>query len=47
MTQKRRFIMEKKNVVMVGNPGRGKTHMAIGLGLKACALGMSVLFLLI
>lgn len=39
-----RFITEKKNVVMVGNPGRGKTHMAIGLGLKACALGMSVLF---
>lgn len=39
-----RFISERKNVVMVGNPGRGKTHMAIGLGLKACALGMSVLF---
>ena len=39
-----RFIDEKKNVVMVGNPGRGKTHMAIGLGLKACALGMNVLF---
>ncbi|WP_196590412.1 IS21-like element helper ATPase IstB [Pectinatus frisingensis] len=39
-----RFIGEKKNVVMIGNPGRGKTHMAIGIGLKACALGMSVLF---
>lgn len=39
-----KFISEKKNVVMIGNPGRGKTHMAIGLGLKACALGMSVLF---
>ena len=39
-----RFITEKKNIVMIGNPGRGKTHMAIGLGLKACALGMSVLF---
>jgi len=39
-----RFIGEKKNVVMVANPGRGKTHMAIGLGLKACELGMSVLF---
>lgn len=39
-----RFISEKKNVVMVGNPGRGKTHMAIGLGLKACVLGLSVLF---
>ena len=39
-----KYISEKKNVVMIGNPGRGKTHMAIGLGLKACALGMNVLF---
>lgn len=39
-----RFISEKKNVVMVGNPGRGKTHMAIGLGLKACEVGLNVLF---
>ena len=39
-----RFIDEKKNLVMIGNPGRGKTHVAIGLGLKACAAGKSVLF---
>ena len=39
-----RFIDEKKNLVMVGNPGRGKTHIAIGIGLKACAQGLSVLF---
>lgn len=39
-----RFIDEKKNLVMIGNPGRGKTHMAIGIGLKACASGKSVLF---
>jgi DNA replication protein DnaC len=39
-----KFVSEKKNIVMVGNPGRGKTHMAIGIGLKACALGMDVLF---
>lgn len=39
-----RFIDEKKNPVMIGNPGRGKTHMAIGIGLKACAGGKSVLF---
>ena len=29
---------------MLGNPGRGKTHMAIGLELKACSMGMSFLF---
>lgn len=38
------YIEEKKNIIMIGNPGRGKTHMAIGLGLKACAAGMNVLF---
>ena len=39
-----KFIKEHRNITMLGNPGRGKTHMAIGLGLKACSLGMSVLF---
>ncbi len=39
-----KFIKECRNVTMLGNPGRGKTHMAIGLGLKACAMGMTVLF---
>ncbi len=29
---------------MVGNPGRGKTHIAIGIGLKACSLEMKILF---
>lgn len=38
------YIKDKKNVVMFGNPGRGKTHLAIGLGLKACEAGMRVLF---
>jgi DNA replication protein DnaC len=39
-----KFIMEKKNIVMIGNPGRGKTHLSIGLGLKACSQGLNVLF---
>lgn len=38
------FVRERRNIVMLGNPGRGKTHLAIGLGLKACAQGMTVLF---
>lgn len=39
-----KFINEKKNIVMIGNPGRGKTHLAISLGLIACSLGLKVLF---
>lgn len=39
-----KFITEKKNIVMIGNPGRGKTHLSIGLGLKACSFGFDVLF---
>lgn len=39
-----KFIKEHRNITMLGNPGRGKTHMAIGLGLKACSMGMTVLF---
>lgn len=31
-------------MVMIGNPGRGKTHLSIALGLKACAQGYSVMF---
>ena len=38
------FISDRQNVVMIGNPGRGKTHLSIALGLKACAQGYSVLF---
>ena len=29
---------------MIGNPGRGKTHLAIALGLQACVHGFRVLF---
>ena len=38
------FIHRKQNVVMIGNPGRGKTHLSIALGLKACSQGFNVLF---
>ena len=39
-----KFIGEKKNIVMIGNPGRGKTHISIAIGMKACLLGYKVLF---
>lgn len=38
------FIRQRQNIVMIGNPGRGKTHLAIALGLKACSQGFNVLF---
>ena len=39
-----RFIREKQNVILIGNPGGGKTHLSIALGLKACYAGFRVLF---
>ena len=38
------FVQSRRNIVMIGNPGRGKTHLSIALGLKACSLGYRVLF---
>lgn len=38
------FITEKKNIVFIGNPGTGKTHLSIGIGIKALAKGYKVLF---
>ena len=37
--QELNFIREGRNIVMYGNPGTGKTHTAIGLGIKACMQG--------
>ena len=38
------FIKDKENAILIGNPGRGKTHLAIGLGVAACLKDMRVLF---
>ena len=38
------FIKEGRNIILMGNPGTGKTHTAIGLGIKACEAGYKVLF---
>ncbi|HET8855760.1 MAG TPA: IS21-like element helper ATPase IstB [Salinimicrobium sp.] len=38
------FIDSGQNIVLAGNPGTGKTHIAVGLGLKACIQGYKVLF---
>ncbi|MGH2564434.1 MAG: ATP-binding protein, partial [Ginsengibacter sp.] len=38
------FIASGRNVILGGSPGTGKTHIAIGLGIKACQAGHTVLF---
>lgn len=38
------FVANKQNIVMIGNPGTGKTHLSIALGVKACMQGMNVKF---
>ncbi len=38
------YIKNRQNIVMIGNPGAGKTHLSIGLGMKACYAGFNVKF---
>lgn len=38
------FIETGQNIILAGNPGTGKTHLGIGLGVKACLASYKVLF---
>ncbi|MEV0700023.1 IS21-like element helper ATPase IstB [Saccharopolyspora sp. NPDC050389] len=38
------FVAAKENVVFLGPPGTGKTHLSIGLGIRACQTGYRVAF---
>lgn len=39
------FISQGRNIILVGNPGVGKTHTAIGLGVRACMNNLNVLYI--
>ncbi len=38
------YVARRENIIIVGNSGTGKTHVALGLGLAACQQGLSVGF---
>ena len=38
------FVEAKENVIFLGPPGTGKTHLATALGIRACQAGHRVLF---
>jgi len=38
------FIRQNGNVLFLGPPGVGKTHLAVSLALKACQCGLSIYF---
>jgi DNA replication protein DnaC len=38
------FIKERKNIIFIGKPGVGKSHISVGIAIKALLKGHSVLF---
>ena len=38
------FLSKKENLIFIGNPGTGKTHLATAIGYELCQKGYKVLF---
>lgn len=39
------FVDNGENIILIGNPGTGKTALSIALGIKSCQEGKNVLFI--
>ena len=39
------FMEKRENLVFIGSPGVGKTHLAISIGIEACRQGKQTLFI--
>jgi DNA replication protein DnaC len=39
------FLSKKENLIFIGNPGTGKTHLSISIGYELCQRGYKVLFI--
>ncbi len=38
------FVREKRNIVFIGNPGTGKTHLSLAIGIRALMKGFKIYF---
>lgn len=38
------YIDNRESIILIGQPGTGKTHLATALGIKACQMGKKVRF---
>ena len=45
LIQSGEYMARRENILLVGNPGTGKTHLATALGFAACAQGRKVRFI--
>jgi len=40
-----RFVDNNENIILIGNPGTGKTALSVAIGMKACRMKKNVLFI--